>query len=378
MRDVNQASIKGGSMNGERIKLARKRAGLSLRDLADKIDSLVSAQAIGKYERGEMTPSSEVLVALSKTLDVSIPYLMAPQAVELGRVDFRTKSTTSAKDRAKVETEVLEWVERYLQIEEILSLESAVWSVPEGLPSNITTPEDAEKLAVELREKWTLGTDPIPNMTELLEEKGIKVLIVDLPHKVSGLTCIVKQPNRESGTPVIIVNKGLSLERRRFTMAHELGHRLIAGEGLEERALEKLCDRFAGAFIATKSHLESEIGKCRSAFGYSEILTLKRLYRISGGAFLMRLAQIGAIDESAKEYAFRTFASGWRNTEPDPLESEKQRGEFEKPRRFERLVYRALAEDMISPMKAAELLRQSIAKVEEGLKGPARADANNR
>jgi len=36
----------------ERIRLARAAAGLSLRGLAERIGGLVSAQAIGKYERG--------------------------------------------------------------------------------------------------------------------------------------------------------------------------------------------------------------------------------------------------------------------------------------------------------------------------------------
>lgn len=365
-------------MKGERIKLARKRAGLSLRDLEKKIAGLVSAQAIGKYERGEMTPSSEVLVALSKELNVSIPYLISPQSVELGKVEFRTKATTSAKDRARVETEVLEWVERYLQIEEILSLPSASWTAPRELPSNTTLPDDAENLANKLREVWFLGKDPIPNMTELLEEKGIKILLADLPDKVSGLTCLVKQANREVEIPVVVVNKNHTLERRRLTLGHELGHMLIKAGHLEESEVEKLCNRFSGAFIANREHLEAEIGKHRSAFGYSEIIALKRLYRISGGAFLMRLFQIGAINEHAKEYAFRTYANGWRTQEPEQLESEKERGKFEKPKRFERLVFRALAEDMISPMKAAELLRLPIAKVEEGLKGPVKVHADNR
>ena len=52
------------------------------------------------------------------------------------------------------------------------------------------------------------------------------------------------------------------------------------------------------------------------------------------------------------------------------FKSQRERGKFERPRRFERLVFRALAEDMISPMKAAELLRLSLAKIEEGLRGP--------
>lgn len=135
-------------MNGERIKLARKRSGLSLRDLAHKMDDTVTAQAIGKYERDEMTPSSEVLISLTQALDVSLAYLMAPHAIELGEVEFQTKANNSARDRTKVEAAVLESVERYLNTEE------------------------AEDLANTLRDEWDLGLDPLPNMTELVGGKG--------------------------------------------------------------------------------------------------------------------------------------------------------------------------------------------------------------
>ena len=41
-------------MFSERLKLARKRSGLSLRALSSAMGGIVSAQAIGKYERAEM------------------------------------------------------------------------------------------------------------------------------------------------------------------------------------------------------------------------------------------------------------------------------------------------------------------------------------
>jgi Zn-dependent peptidase ImmA (M78 family)/transcriptional regulator with XRE-family HTH domain len=367
-------------MSGERIKLARRRAGLSLRELAREMGSRVTAQAIGKYERGEMTPSSDVLIALSKALSVSIPFLMAPEKIELGKVDFRTKAGTGAKDRARVEAEVLEWVGRYLQIEDILRMDSAVWHCPTGMPTPVRNPLQAEALAEALREDWALGIDPIPNMTELLEEKGIKVLIADLPERVDGVTCFVNRPGRNDngGIPVIVVNKQISLERRRFTMAHELAHRVIESAAPHARTVEKLCHRVAGAFLMPKGHLQQEIGKHRNALGYRELVDLKRLYRVSAAALLVRLEHIDVIDKGTREYAFRTFASGWRIREPDEIEEKEKRGQFEQPKRFERLTFRALAEDMISVSKAAELLRVPIPKVEAGLKGPASRHADHR
>ena len=129
-------------MFADRLKLARKKAGLSLRELAEALGGRVSAQAIGKYERGEMMPSSGTLLTLAKTLDVSLDYLMGGQVSQLDGIEFRRKSGTTAKDRAHVEADVIEQVERYLTIEEILDLDSAAWQRP--VKARLAQMEEAE------------------------------------------------------------------------------------------------------------------------------------------------------------------------------------------------------------------------------------------
>ena len=94
------------------------------------------------------------------------------------------------------------------------------------------------------------------------------------------------------------------------------------------------------------------------------------LYRVSGAALLVRLRDIGIISDALLIYSFQTVARNWRTEEPEPLESSECRGEREKPRRFERICYRALAEEFISLAKAAELLRCPLQDVEAGLKRP--------
>jgi Zn-dependent peptidase ImmA (M78 family) len=338
----------------------------------------VTAQAIGKYERGEDVPSSGVLLALAKALKVSLSYLMDTQGIELSGVEFRTKSTTTGRDRAHVETEVLEWIERYLQIELILELDSARWQPPFPHLRHLHEVGDAEKLAREVREAWKLGIDPILNMTELLEEKGLKVLTVLLPERTSGFTCMVGRGEGRADLPVIVVNNQLSLERRRLTLAHELFHRLVDTDSLNDKDEEKAANLFAGAFLVPREHLLREVGKRRSAVGYKEIVDLKRLYRVSGAALMMRLRQLEVISQATLVYAFQSIARGWRTQEPEELEEPQIRGKRERARRFERLCYRALAEGLISLSKAAELLRLPASEVEAGLKGPQSADADRR
>ena len=64
-------------------------------------------------------------------------------------------------------------------------------------------------------------------MTSLLEDQGIKVLVISMPDSVSGLTCLVRRPRHKTNVPVIVVNDRGTLERRRLTLAHELTHQLI-------------------------------------------------------------------------------------------------------------------------------------------------------
>lgn len=363
-------------MIADRVRLARRKSGLSLRGLSTAINGRVTAQAIGKYERGESVPNSGDLVALSKALGVSVGYLMDAQDIEIEGVEFRTKTRATVRDRARVETEVLEWIERYLQIEAVLELGSAHWQCPIKPPREIARVSDAEQLAADAREEWRVGFGPIPNMAELLEEKGLKVLAVTLPDRVSGLTCLVKRPGGRTDSPVVIANDRFTLERRRFTLARELARRLLETATMSDRDEEDAANRFAGAFLMPREHLLRKVGMHRNALGYKELIELKHVYRVSGAALLVRLWQLNVISQSTLTYAYQTVARGWRTKEPAEIEPVDQRGQRERPTRFERLCYRALAEGLISLAKGAELLRTSLPQVEAGLKGPHYARAH--
>lgn len=363
-------------MNGQRLELARKRAGFSLRGLSNALGGQPSHQAIRKYEKGEMTPSGSVLVALARALGVSVDFLMSDQVQALAGVEFRKRSSTSAKDRARVEAEVMDQVDRYLTVEELLELDSAHWTSPIQ-PTRLADEADAEEVAERVRDAWDLGDDPIPNLTELLEERGLKVFVISLPESVSGLTCWVVRPDDGDRTPVIIVNRNHGLERRRFTLAHELAHRVLDADAPVN--IERAANRFAGAFLVPANHLRYRVSSSRHSgrrqISYGETIRLKRFYRVSAAALLMRLCQIGVLSESAMRYAFQTFANGWRRCEPEPLE-ERSECPCELPRRFERLCYWALAERLIAPTRAAQLLQVPMTTIEAALRGPVEADAN--
>ena len=349
-------------MFSERLKLARKRSGLSLRALSSAMEGIVSAQAIGKYERAEMMPGSTVSIALAEALEVPLSYLLSPSRVSLESVEFRKLSSTGARERAAVEGEVLDRVDRYLQVEEILGLDIAERDGPDGALYRITSVDDAEAAAASVRTAWNLGGGPIPDMTELLEERGIKVFKWSLPGSVDGLSCRVRRV-RGDDVPVVVCSTGKSLERQRFTIAHELGHLVLdAPPAVPE---ERACHRFAGAFLAPGEELIREVGRRRFNFGFGELIEIKHMFGISAAALVMRMRDLGIITEATVQDIFGGMGSGWRTDEPCPLERK------ENPTRFRRLCLRALAENDISESKAAELLRLRVSEIEGIMAGAA-------
>lgn len=350
-------------MIGNRLKRARDALGLSLRDLEAQIQGKVSAQAIGKYERDEMMPSSDVLIALSRALGVSPEYLLSQREIELSGIDFRKAQHALSKDERAVEAAVLDQMERYLELEELVPGSEQQWALPAKKAFSIATIEEAEQAAEALREAWELGIDPIPMMAELLEENGIKVIALDLPEAVSGSKAMVQRPELPE-LPVIVVNQNHNGERQRFTLAHELAHLVITPKGLSEAEEEKAADRFAGAFLMARAMMERLLGRHRKSISLGELAELKKLFQVSIASLVVRCSQLGIISKATYSNLWGQIkALGWntlKSNEPVKVEPER-------PQRMERLCLRAVAEGAISEPKAAELLRVSVRELDKRL-----------
>lgn len=337
--------------------------------LADQLDPPLSAQAISKYENDQMMPSSSVLAQLGKVLGVSLDFLMAGQVEELRGVEFRKHSKTSAQDQAMAEAIVIERLEGYLAIEAILDLPPQQDQFGALRDRKINDYPEAEDLANELRDLWKLGRDPLPSMTRLLEDKGIRVIKANLPDRFDGLACDVELLGDRPKTEVVVVSSRTGIERKRFNLAHELAHRVIVETGPDINK-EKAMHRFAGAFLVPAEHLRGEVGGSRQGVTYHEIVRLKHFYGVSAAALLMRLKDASILPAGTVDYAFRTFARAWRREEPDPIALGQGLGAFESPERFKSLVWRALGEELISPVRAAQLLHKPLKNVEAELWGP--------
>ena len=332
---------------GLRIRQARRRRGLSLRDLAHG-GAAVSATTLSKYERGESAPDSATLLRISESLGYGVEYFLRP--VRVGEIEpaYRKGDGLTKREQGQVVEEVRDWLERYLEAERVWG-EAQLFARPEGCPYPVGSFDDVEEAAVRLRQAWQIGLDPVEDLTGHIEDNGVRVGRVAAP---ADFDACAFWADADGAVPVVATNRDRPGDRQRYNLAHELGHLVLAVEENKSAGFteEKACHRFAGAFLAPRPTLVADLGEKRKRLSPNELLILKQKYGLSMNALVYRAHDLGVIPEAEKRRLFDAFeAVGWREEEPgEPVE-------VEEPTRFRLLVLQALSEGLIGRRRAEEL-----------------------
>lgn len=343
----------------ERIRRARLLRGLSLEALAQSLGD-ISKQALSKFEKGGPPPNSTRLLQLAKALSVKPEYFFRADGVQLAGLEFRKLAGMPQKRQNQIGELMRDLLERYVSLERCFELDNAPQAPmqpPRALP--VGSVEQAEAAAEQLRAQWEIGGDAIAHLAELLEEHCIKVALLDNYDGFDG-ACAATHDEQHI---LIALNGSRPGERIRFTAAHELGHWVMdLPTDMPEKDKERCCHRFAGAFLYPAERVRADFGShCRSRVLAAELLNAKRRYGVSMALALRRLKDLGLITDAGYQGMNIQFAAnGWKRAEPEALAAER-------PRRFESLVYRALAEDLISLPRAAELMQCPVSDLDPSL-----------
>ena len=337
-------------MFNTRLHRARKAAGLSLRELGERVG--VSHASIKKYEDGDAMPSSDILLQLARALQVRTEYFFRPDAVALEGIEYRKRSSLPKKRLDAITHEVLDQIERRIELENLFPQSPVKSFAPvEDVKDHMTSMDQIEDVADRVRSAWNLGFDPIPDLIDVLETNGIRVFMIeaDTENKFDGLAA------RVSGMPIVVVGRHWPGDRQRFTLAHERGHLMLEGRLAPDLDEEKACNRFAGAFLFPRESVRQELGGHRNAIELKELGLLKEEFGLSMAGILYRARDLDIISHAYREDQAKLFRfKGWFRKEPG------QDYPAEKAHIFEQLVFHALAEDYIGESKAAELMNMPL------------------
>lgn len=340
---------------GRRLTRARQMRGLSMEELGNALSPAISRQAIYKYEKGQTIPDSRMLLAFCSVFDVKPDYFFRPFTIEVNRVMFRKNAKFTEKQSVAIRERVREELERYHEAEELCGAQTQFTIQRRDIASS----DDVRGYAGDVRSMLRLGTDGISNVIEVLEDNGVKVIEISEDETFKGLSGYANDD-----IPVIVVNNNIEPERKRFTLLHELGHLLMRFDrDVTAKQAEMLCNVFSGELLLPASVLLARLGHKRHDISLAELVDIQKQYGISIDAVMASLRRLDVITERRydgylkKKHRFPDFKMLVEQTMTIP----------ETSGRFVRMVYRALADEVISFSKAAALLNTSVESVKRQL-----------
>jgi len=340
-------------MIGQRLRQLRLARGFSLEGLAAAAGGIVTKQAISKYEKCKAKPTPVVLNRVAAALGVKAAYLYMEPSTRIEFIAYRKGSGLLVKEQEKVESLVRQSLEERIKLQELIGQTNGT-----DLPIKsiaVSSIEDAENAAEDLRGKWNLGLDPISNVTDILEERLIHVFDIDAGKRFDGISAVAYDDHHVTAAAVVS-RRGIPEERQRLNLGHELGHLVLdVPNSIDEEAV---AFRFGAAFLAPAETLKHEVGGNRTSIRPDELLLMKRKYGMSAQALLYRMRDLKIIGESYyKQWCININKLGWRKQEPMDLQPERSSW-------LDKSVMRALSEELISKNLAEQFMGHSLENIE--------------
>lgn len=294
-------------MNNRQLTFAREYRGYNQSELSSAIEGL-SQPMLSKFEKGLGSLSSDIKERLCKTLDFPIDFFSQQVDLTIQNGHYRKKTTISKSI-----------VQKFEQKCKIIGLVIDEFSELLNWPEFNFTPLDVESgftpEHIALLTRNMLGLKPhkpVENIFYLLESNGLIIIELDEYEKLDGVSF-----HTEKGYPVIVINKNFSNDRKRFTLAHELGHILMHNEYnfpvSSFRDKEKEANNFAAEFLTPEASIKQSLYALR----LSDLTELKRAWLTSFGQILRRAKDLNCISENKyTNFMIEMSRLGYNRKEP--------------------------------------------------------------
>ena len=346
------------SLIGNNLRIERESVGMSRTSMANALN--IKRTVLDEYEAGNLEFEEDFLELVADVLRCSVSVFFK-EHVPLNNARFRSKKPLNSCEA--ILNTCSEHLQDFLCLEEFLQKKttSDLAIIREKCFS-----ADIAQYALTVRQYLGLSsTEPVVDVCEIAERCGVKLVPFNCQEvTVSGLSAL----DDETG-PVLFLNTNpkLSVEHKRFSFAHELGHLLIhTGDyrnecNSEESTHEKEANAFASNFLMPEEGFVTGIRNTRGLPIYSVVLRIKNNFGISCTSVLYRMNQhYGRQFDSAFAIAFKreTGKAFLRTEEPFPM-SEADFG----TQKIKAMVRDAIEKDLITVSRGAEILKCSVSEM---------------
>lgn len=316
------------NFNPEMLVLARESWGYNQTDLAELVR--VNQGTISRIEAGLLSPSSEMLIAFAGKLEFPDSFFAQNDKV------FGFNSTVfNHRKRQSLSDRILRRLHAQMNLCR-MRVDRLTRSVDPEVDFKFIrmTPDEYDggvaAIARLVRSTWMLPSGPIRNLTQAIEEAGGIVIEYDFGTKQADAISEWVDENKVS-RPIFLINSNSSIpwDRRRLTMAHELGHVIL--HKFPNPKMEEEANEFAAEFLMPRREIKPSLYGLTMA----KLADLKRIWKVSMQALIERAYQLKTITDYQRRLFYMNLNRGGRSRIREPLENEYLP---ERPELFLRLV----------------------------------------
>lgn len=299
---------------GEAIATARQAKGLTQELLADRLG--ITQAALSRYEHELREPADDVIERIASELGV-VPELLT----RASRMEGALAVGAHMHRRATAKPTVWRRLEAQLNLHRL-----HVQRIFEELDvrTELTIPFldpfefEPETTARLMRMQWRMPSGPVNDLVGWMEAAGCLIIDSDFgTTRVDGLSQWSKTH------PVVMLNSAAPTDRRRLTLAHELGHLCMHSHGVPDD-VEADATAFAAEFLMPAETIRPQLLNLTAG----RLHDLKRYWAVSMQALIERAHELKTITAKERTNFYKQLsARGWRTREPlsDELAPEKTR-----------------------------------------------------
>lgn len=341
----------------------------------------ISLLAYRNIESGKSKPNLSTLEKIAKVYKIEVTDLLKETQQQITKVRFRALEKKNIRKREDIISEISLWAEKYNKLVNQLNLES---SFKYKLADIENTTKDPIIMAYKARKALGLENETVMDICNLIEFKA-------------GIKIMAKQFNSDSffglsaediyGGKIIVVNtwNRISVERRIFSVAHELGHILMHFLNVkndltsEDKDEEKEANTFASHFLMPDSDFISVWNKSANCDFVDRVIRVKQIFRVSYQVVLYRLSEY-VKNNNIDFDTWRTFAILYRkkygvkidwkkevasNLDENSKELRALSNQFYSSGRLAELIKKAVDNNTISQTEAADILDLDTREISE-------------
>lgn len=368
---------------GPQLERARRTSGFTQDDVAASLG--VSRAMVSYWEAGTRTPNEAQLAALASLYrrQPSDFYQDAPidEKADEARMLYRRAAVELTPAAQRGIGAFVDFLADYAKLAEQCGVKlRGMTQSPFLLVPGFDSADDARRKAEEVRAHLRIGLGPVADVDKVCELLGITVYRTQLGNDLSKTISGAFFNHPRIGYS-ILVNLDMTPGRRRFTLAHELGHALLHSDGdsivvsgPKRDARERFADTFAGEFLMPSEGIRraiEELGAGPRIDDPADVIHLQRYFNVSYVTALVRLRQARLLTQanfeqfkSAQPVAFASHLG--YEIDDEEYQQDPHRWRIDRfPIRFLRLVRQAIRCGVISPSTASKVMGLTIAEVTE-------------